>query len=76
MTTGGAGSPGSEKGDVTLSDGAHVVWTRDNTLTLSAYHSIIFMPGSLSVIALTRMALKRMAIWSCAPTIAELDRGQ
>src|SRR5207247_11358073 len=27
VTTGGAGSPGSQIGDITLRDGAHVVWS-------------------------------------------------
>src|SRR6516162_8018602 len=46
VTTGGAGSPGAQIGDITLRDGAHVVWSTASTLTLSAYHNIIFEPGS------------------------------
>ena len=46
VTTGAAGSPGSQIGDITLRDGAHVVWSTATTLTLSAYHDIIFLPGS------------------------------
>src|SRR5256886_2884129 len=46
VTTGGAGSPGSQIGDITLRDGAHVVWSTGNSLTLSAFHDIIFEPGS------------------------------
>ena len=46
VTTGGAGSPGSEIGDITLRNGAHVVWSTGNSLTLSAFHDIIFEPGS------------------------------
>src|SRR6516165_9814643 len=46
VTTGGAGSPGSDIGDITLRDGAHVVWDKATTLTLSAYHDIVFEPGS------------------------------
>src|SRR3954471_2794752 len=47
VTTGGTSSPGSQIGDVILSDGAHVVWSADTTLTLSAFHDITFLPGSL-----------------------------
>ena len=46
VTTGGVGSPGSEIGDITLRNGAHVVWSTGNSLTLSAFHDIIFEPGS------------------------------
>src|SRR5262249_56808609 len=46
VTTGGAGSPGSQIGDITLRDGAHLVWSTGNSLTLSALHDIIFEPGS------------------------------
>src|SRR3954470_10324735 len=46
VTTGGVGSPGSQIGDITLRDGAHVVWSTGNSLTLSAFHDIIFEPGS------------------------------
>jgi filamentous hemagglutinin family protein len=46
VTTGGAGSPGTQAGDITLESGAHVAWNANTTLTLSAYHDIIFRPGS------------------------------
>ena len=46
VTTGGAGSPGTQAGDITVESGAHVTWTANTTLTLSAYHDIIFQPGS------------------------------
>src|SRR6516162_8570540 len=46
VTTGGAGSAGTDIGDITLRDGAHVVWDKATTLTLSAYHDIVFEPGS------------------------------
>src|SRR5512132_1292387 len=36
VTTGGAGSPGSQIGDITLRSGAQVVWSTGNSLTLSA----------------------------------------
>jgi len=46
VTTGGAGSPGAQFGDITLRDGAHVVWNTATTLMLSAYRDIVFLPGS------------------------------
>jgi hypothetical protein len=46
VTTGGADSPGSQVGDITLRDRAHVVWSTATTLMLSAYHDIVFQPGS------------------------------
>ena len=46
VTTGRVGSPGSEIGDITLRNGAHVAWSTGNSLTLSAFHDIIFEPGS------------------------------
>jgi Subtilase family/M26 IgA1-specific Metallo-endopeptidase N-terminal region len=46
VTTGGAGSPGSQAGDITLDHGAQIIWHTGTTLTLSAYHSIIFETGS------------------------------
>ena len=33
-------------GDIELREGAHVTWNANTTLTLSAYHDIIFQPGS------------------------------
>ena len=33
-------------GDIELREGAHVAWNANTTLTLSAYHDIIFQPGS------------------------------
>jgi hypothetical protein len=36
----------SGNGDIELRGGAHVTWTANTTLTLSAYHDIIFQPGS------------------------------
>jgi subtilisin family serine protease len=46
VTTGGAGSPGSQVGDITVEHGAHVVWIAATTLTLSAYHDVILQTGS------------------------------
>src|SRR4051812_2415969 len=46
VTTGSAGSPGTQAGDITVESGAHVAWSTSSTLTLSAYHNIIFEPGS------------------------------
>ena len=36
----------SGNGDIALRGGAHVAWNANTTLTLSAYHDIIFQPGS------------------------------
>src|SRR6476660_2143616 len=36
----------SGNGDIELRGGAHVAWNAKTTLTLSAYHDIIFQPGS------------------------------
>ena len=36
----------SGNGDITLRGGAQVAWDANTTLTLSAYHDIIFQPGS------------------------------
>ena len=46
VTTGGAGSPGSQVGDITVEHGAHVAWSAATTLTLSAYHDVILQTGS------------------------------
>ena len=36
----------SGNGDIALRGGAHVAWNANTTLTLSAYHDILFQPGS------------------------------
>ena len=36
----------SGNGDIALREGAHVAWNATTTLTLSAYHDILFQPGS------------------------------
>ena len=36
----------SGNGDIALREGAHVAWNANTTLTLSAYHDIVFQPGS------------------------------
>ena len=46
VSTGGAGSPGSQVGDITVEHGAHVAWSAATTLTLSAYHDVILQTGS------------------------------
>jgi hypothetical protein len=46
VTTGGAGSPGFQVGDITVEHGAHVAWSAATTLTLSAYHDVILQTGS------------------------------
>ncbi len=46
VTTGRAGSPGSQVGDIKVEHGAHVVWSAATTLTLSAYHDVIVQTGS------------------------------
>ena len=46
VTTGGAGSPGSQTGDITIGSGTQLNWNASTTLTLSAFHDIVFEPGS------------------------------
>jgi Subtilase family/The GLUG motif len=47
VTTGGAGSPGNQTGDITVQRGVNVTWSGPTTLTLSAYHDINIEPGAV-----------------------------
>jgi filamentous hemagglutinin family protein len=47
VTTGGAGSPGSNAGDITVASGVNLSWATNSTLTLSAYHNISFAFGAV-----------------------------
>ncbi len=58
ITTGGAGSAGSDNGDITIDNTANISWSSGNNLTLSAYRNITnngsitsTAGGSLSLIA-------------------------
>src|SRR6266516_3315008 len=46
VTTGGAGSPGTQAGNITVESGVNLIWSAPTTLTLSAYNDIIFSPNS------------------------------
>jgi Subtilase family len=45
VTTGGAGSPGSQAGDITVEAGVNLVWAAPTILTLSAFHDINIAAG-------------------------------
>jgi filamentous hemagglutinin family protein len=45
VTTGGAGSPGSQAGDITVETGVTLVWAPPTILTLSAFHDINIAAG-------------------------------
>jgi filamentous hemagglutinin family protein len=47
VTTGGADSPGSQAGNITVEGGVLVSWTGDAKLTLSAYNDITIEPGAV-----------------------------
>ena len=73
VTTGGAGSPGSQTGDITIGSGTQLNWNASTTLTLSAFHDITFRPGS-SISSGGRIPNPARAISSCVPTIVALDQ--
>jgi hypothetical protein len=47
VTTGGAGSPGLQAGNITVERAVTVIWSADTKLTLSAYSDINFQPGAV-----------------------------